>query len=52
MLTSRWPFFGIAYPEETLRPRVVIVLCIHFHHQVALLGMLGCILLQQNNLSE
>ena len=48
MLTSRWPLFGIAYPEETLRPRVVIVLRIHLLYQVALLGMLGCILLQQN----
>lgn len=52
LLTSRWPLFGIAYPEETLRPRVVIVLRIHLLYQVALLGMLGCILLQQKQFAQ
>lgn len=52
MLTSRRPFFRVAYPEETLRPRVVIVLRVHLLHQMALLGMLGCILLQQKQFNR
>lgn len=52
VLTSGRSFLGVAYPEEPLRPRVIVVLRIHLLHQVALLGMLGCILLQQHNLSK
>jgi len=46
-VTCRRSLLGITYPEQALSPRVVIVLCIHLLHQVALLAMLARILLQQ-----